>query len=51
MTAKSQKKDIIECINAGADHFMIKPVQFNELFNKINELLITEKSEVYELMK
>ena len=51
MTAKSQKKDIIDCMNAGADHFMVKPIQFNELFAKINELLLIKNDEDCELLK
>ncbi|OVE72644.1 hypothetical protein BVX93_02120 [bacterium B13(2017)] len=39
VTAKSQKEDIIEGINAGGTHYIVKPFDFNELISKIYEII------------
>ncbi|MCA9899221.1 MAG: response regulator [Ardenticatenaceae bacterium] len=39
LTAQSTSKDLHRCFEAGCDAFMTKPIQFSQLFTKIEMLL------------
>jgi DNA-binding response OmpR family regulator len=39
VTAKSQREDVLEGLQAGAVSYMVKPFKFEELFNKIVEII------------
>jgi CheY-like chemotaxis protein len=39
LTAQSTSKDLHRCFEAGCDAFMTKPIQFAQLFTKIDMLL------------
>jgi len=39
VTAKSQRKDVLEGLQAGATSYMVKPFKFEELFEKIVEII------------
>ena len=39
LTAQSASKDLHRCFEAGCDAFMTKPIQFSQLFTKIEMLL------------
>jgi DNA-binding response OmpR family regulator len=39
VTAKSQRKDVLEGLQSGATSYMVKPFKFEELYNKIVEII------------
>ncbi|MBN2145345.1 MAG: response regulator [Candidatus Aureabacteria bacterium] len=39
VTAKSQRKDVLEGLQSGATSYMVKPFKFEELYNKIVEIV------------
>ena len=39
VTAKSQREDVLEGLQAGAVSYMVKPFKFEELFSKIVEII------------
>lgn len=39
VTAKSQRKDVLEGLQSGAVSYMVKPFKFDELYNKIVEII------------
>ncbi|EKD26557.1 MAG: hypothetical protein ACD_79C01127G0002 [uncultured bacterium] len=39
VTAKSQRKDVLEGLQSGAVSYMVKPFKFEELYNKIVEVI------------
>ncbi len=39
VTAKSQRKDVLDGLQSGATSYMVKPFKFEELYNKIVEVI------------
>ena len=39
VTAKSQREDVLEGLQSGAVSYMVKPFKFEELYNKIVEII------------